>query len=497
LVSSVSVFLLFFNPLEKAVSSISNPVPCAGFVIASTAYFENLSVGETESGITGKMAAIVSAYRRLLSEAGNGLVNEADIRSMSTSDHYFEFPSHGQSERDVLAAGLNQLGRFVAANLNAHEKNLLESDLRSVLRDILGKVVADKSGRDFMRGYVLQPFREIKVDTEFPRMNFPPDGRSILLFGLANKYLQQWDFPYGQVPIYRNVASSFQGDDSVTAYTNDGLSLLVIEGSIGKIKILSRSNLEEVGTLSPSNMSINFVSQFLISPDESLIAINSKWDSHSTSFWKLEGLKLSDDQPIEDRIGVKGIIAFASNGQFAVTRIIEFSPDSTRLAALSADNSLYLWDTTHWKSLGRYSNGTSKAALEPHAYSAWFKNSQAVDMFFSPDGKLLATTSVDQSVRIWSVNPPTLLHTLPNHPKVKSPDRGKLFIEFSAAGNYLLERFSKENAAYIWEPKSGSLVQALVHSGMVNSAKFTPDEQFVITGSEDETARVWRVGEHE
>ena len=49
-----------------------------------------------------------------------------------------------------------------------------------------------------------------------------------------------------------------------------------------------------------------------------------------------------------------------------------------------------------------------KLTLEGHTDNVW-------SVVFSPDGKMLASGSWDQTVRLWNVNTGQLLHTLTEH----------------------------------------------------------------------------------
>ncbi|UUZ51520.1 hypothetical protein LP420_20485 [Massilia sp. B-10] len=67
------------------------------------------------------------------------------------------------------------------------------------------------------------------------------------------------------------------------------------------------------------------------------------------------------------------------------------------------------------------------------------------DVVYSPDGKLMATASSDQSVRLW-------------------------------------------------DSESGALLQTMDgHQGWVTSVRFSPNGKFLVSGGEDHTTRLWRV----
>ena len=69
---------------------------------------------------------------------------------------------------------------------------------------------------------------------------------------------------------------------------------------------------------------------------------------------------------------------------------IAISPDGKTLASGSLDNTVHLWDVESRKTLGEPLTGHTKSV-----YS----------VAFSADGKTLASSSMDNTVRLWDVNP--------------------------------------------------------------------------------------------
>ena len=78
---------------------------------------------------------------------------------------------------------------------------------------------------------------------------------------------------------------------------------------------------------------------------------------------------------------------------------VVFSPDGSRIASGSYDNTVRIWDAV---------NGDSLCTLEGHSSSV---NSVA----FSPDGSRIASGSDDKTVRIWDAGNGDCLHTLQGH----------------------------------------------------------------------------------
>jgi eukaryotic-like serine/threonine-protein kinase len=71
---------------------------------------------------------------------------------------------------------------------------------------------------------------------------------------------------------------------------------------------------------------------------------------------------------------------------------VDWSPDSSRLAAASADGGVYLWDAA---------SGRQLTVLRGHADEAWA-------IAFAPDGATLCSGSHDQTARMWGLAPAAL-----------------------------------------------------------------------------------------
>ena len=110
------------------------------------------------------------------------------------------------------------------------------------------------------------------------------------------------------------------------------------------------------------------------------------------------------------------------------------------------------------------------------------------EVAFSPDGQILATSSVDSTVKFWRVADGQLLRTL-QHPE------GVTSIAFSPDGRQLVSG-SYDGKVRVWEVSNGALTRTLAgHTGTVWSVAFSPDGTRVASSGEDKTVKLWRASD--
>ncbi|MBH8553140.1 serine/threonine protein kinase [Nostocaceae cyanobacterium CENA357] len=171
-------------------------------------------------------------------------------------------------------------------------------------------------------------------------------------------------------------------------------------------------------------------------------------------------------------------------GHSHAVKSVAFSPDGQILASGSWDKKVILWDV---------STNTEITNLTGHQL-------QVSSVAFSPQGKFLATASFDRTIRLWQLratqgsegkfqNRPccTLLGSLLGH------TRAVLTIAFSPDGK-ILATGSDDNTIKLWEVSTGQLITTLLgHSWSVVAIAFTANSETVISASWDKTVKLWRV----
>lgn len=157
-----------------------------------------------------------------------------------------------------------------------------------------------------------------------------------------------------------------------------------------------------------------------------------------------------------------------------------FSPDGNYVALASADPNAQVWEA-----------GTGKKLTDLVGHTG-----PITDLAFSPDSTLIATASADGSAKIWRANTGQELHTLkggtfPVNAVAFSPD-GKTLASGSCG---MMDDIGKctQGDIRLWDAASGNEVGKPLteHKADVVGVAFSPDGKFLVSASDDTTARVW------
>jgi len=109
------------------------------------------------------------------------------------------------------------------------------------------------------------------------------------------------------------------------------------------------------------------------------------------------------------------------------------------------------------------------------------------DVAFSPDGKIIASGSLDATVKLWDTATGKELRTLIGHTSLVST------LAFSPDGK-ILASGGVDFAIRTWDVLTGKQLKVFQqHANGVTAVAFTPDGKTILSGSEDQTIRAWDV----
>ncbi|MFP4414102.1 WD40 domain-containing protein [Coleofasciculus sp.] len=109
----------------------------------------------------------------------------------------------------------------------------------------------------------------------------------------------------------------------------------------------------------------------------------------------------------------------------------------------------------------------------------------------SSDGQILASCSLDKTVKLWHLETGDLIHTFSDH------QQGVLCLSLSPNGKWLASG-GFDQTIKVWHLETGELCHTLTgHNGSVRSLVIMPDNQTLISGSFDQTIKLWQLEQGE
>jgi WD40 repeat protein len=326
---------------------------------------------------------------------------------------------------------------------------------------------------------------------------FSPDGR-LLATGSADKTARLWAVGTGQ-PHGRPLR--FDGAVYTVAISPDG-RLLATGAEGGAVR------LWETATLQPHGLAMHHdvPSQVAFSPDGTLLATSGA--EHCAKLWetatgrqhgpilqhrgRTTGVTFSLDGKLLASTSLDGTVRLwrTEDGQpqgpplrhDGSTTAAAFSPDGMRLATACADGTARLWKVANGQPLGlplRHQGSVQQVA-------------------FSPDGQRLATASFDGSARLWTtrVSRETGQPHGPRMGRKSLPTQlpwSGLRVAFSPDGK-LLATTSSDLFARLWEVPSGEPYGPPIPlPSALEAVVFSPDGKLLATGCMDDAVRLWEV----
>jgi WD40 repeat protein len=191
-------------------------------------------------------------------------------------------------------------------------------------------------------------------------------------------------------------------------------------------------------------------------------------------------------------------------------RMLAFTPDSNKLVTVNTDETARIWNTINGEELGVFqghtesienikfshdsrvliinSNGIirlfdTKFAWDTHSNNSCYGNIST--LVFSPNGKMLATGSWDNTVYLWDTTTGEIIRPLHGH------SRPILYLSFSS-NNKLIAASSYDGTIRIWDSASGNIVKVIEsNTNLISTMTFSQDSSMFAAGYLNDKVYIW------
>lgn len=160
---------------------------------------------------------------------------------------------------------------------------------------------------------------------------------------------------------------------------------------------------------------------------------------------------------------------------------IAYSPDGRLLASSSRDGSIKVWDAS----------GAARDALYTFIINSDPATHGATNAAFSPDGSLLAGVSGQGEIILWDTSTWQVIR------RTGSAHTGIIWgLAFSPDGKLLLTGGS-DSLVKLWNVSDLSEIHVFSeHQDVINAVAFNPDGTLIASASDDRSAKVWRISDY-
>jgi WD40 repeat protein/class 3 adenylate cyclase len=311
----------------------------------------------------------------------------------------------------------------------------------------------------------------------FPTATFSPAG-NLVLTAAARSVPTLWDATTGAKvasaeAIGNSEDGSFTQGNLPAAFSPDGGSFAMGNYSAGEISLNTVSIWSAAdGRLRQKHRVRMRPHSVAFSPDGGRILING-------------GAPVTFDKPSRLWDVAKGTEIAILGGHKSDTQLegVLFSHDGRVIATASLDGTARLWDGTSGRLLDILGQESAGLDLEDVATD---ERDRIMNSAFSHDDRYLATTSLDNVIRIWDVGRASLAASIKGHGDLVK------HVAFSPVDNNVLLTASNDGTARLWDI-DGALTTMLAHDRAPTFAVFSPDNLHLLTGGGESVVHLWDV----
>lgn len=192
--------------------------------------------------------------------------------------------------------------------------------------------------------------------------------------------------------------------------------------------------------------------------------------------WSPDGTRIasaSDDQTVQVWDSTTGAHPYTYQGHTKFVNWVAWSPDGTRIASASTDQTVHVWNAvngahsyTYRGHVGKYIGGVNGVA-------------------WSPNGARIASASFDQTVQVWDAVNGAHPFTYRGHTKVVNG------VVWSPDGTQIASAGS-DKTVLVWNAATGATPYAYQgHTAAVNGVAWSPDGTHIASASSDKTVQIW------
>jgi WD40 repeat protein len=340
------------------------------------------------------------------------------------------------------------------------------------------------------------PFSPLKGHTTtIHSVAYSPDGRW-LASACGDSIVRVWSATTGALEHKLRAATS---GATAVAFSPDDLRFATgsLEGTVKVWDVLTGQPLRSLTGHTSGVTSVAF------SPNGRRLASSSLGGVIHIEVWNRDATSLKLDIAGSDRSWQNGRELLTLMGHTGSVSQVAFSPDGTQLVSASTDATIKFWDargdpeartfesriaafspdgkllaSTSWNitSFQLWDTTTGQLVGTLDGHKGWIQ-----DLAFSPDGQLIASSSVDHTIKLWDVATGHKRHTFAGDaPRVA----------FSPNGQWLA---SASGTVKLWDVATGQPLGSLITGDAMGiyGVVFSPDSTRLASAGYDATVRLW------